>query len=301
MSARLFERAVIAVGGGATRDAGLLRYARFLPQISPGVECRFVRVLNWKQNPGTQELTTYEQAQRQLAASVAEHFGMPNAVCSVLTGDVIDRLLETIAENAADVVLLGHAAGHGARRSLARRLAMKAPCSVWMHPEGTSNEIRRVVAGVDYSETSAYALSLGARIAASVKAECVGLHVYFDEAIAVSAEYETSRRADEQEAFERFVAPLDTSGIAVRPVFVEGPDVVHAVERMAEDSMADLVVMGSRGKSRSASILLGSESDHMLMHAKMPVLIAKRRGERIGLLRALLDRDFRPHDPPRFG
>jgi len=206
-----------------------------------------------------------------------------------------------IAESSADLVLLGHASAHNGRRAMARRLAMKAPCSVWMHPEGASNTIRRVVAAIDYSEPSAYALSLGARIAARGNAECIALHVYFDEAVAASAEYDISLRAGEQQTFERFLAPLDTGGIAVRPLFAEGPDVVQAVERIADDAAADLVVMGSRGQTRSASILLGSESDHMLMDAKVPVLIAKRRGERIGLLQALLDRDFHLQDPPRFG
>ena len=119
--------------------------------------------------------------------------------------------------------------------------------------------------------------------------------------MAASAEYEVSLRAGETAAFERFLAPLDTGGISVRPLFAEGPDVVQAVERIADGARADLVVMGSRGQSRSASILLGSESDHMLMDATIPVLIAKRRGERIGLLQALLDRDFHLQDPPRFG
>ena len=300
MPARLFERAVIAVGD-TVRDAGLLRYARILPLISAGIECQFVHVLNWATNPRTSEHPTHQQALRLLEAGVAQHFGMANAECSVLTGDVIDRLLETIAESSADLVLLGHASEHSGRRALARRLAMKAPCSVWMHPEGASNEIRRVVAAIDYSEPSAYALSLGARIAARGNGECIALHVYFDEAVAAPAEYDISLRAGEQEAFERFVAPLDTGGIPVRPLFAEGPDVVQAVERIADGVAADLVVMGSRGQTRSASILLGSESDHMLMDAKIPVLIAKRRGERIGLLQALLDRDFHLQDPPRFG
>jgi len=38
-----------------------------------------------------------------------------------------------------------------------------------------------------------------------------------------------------------------------------------------------------------------------MMESKVPVLIAKRRGERIGLLQALLDRNFHLQEPPRFG
>ena len=87
----------------------------------------------------------------------------------------------------------------------------------------------------------------------------------------------------------------------MEPVLVEGVDVAEAVDRVSQTDRCDLVVMGSRGQSRSASILLGSESEDMLMESTIPVLIAKRRGERIGLLQALLDRDFHLQDPPRFG
>jgi hypothetical protein len=64
---------------------------------------------------------------------------------------------------------------------------------------------------------------------------------------------------------------------------------------------ADLVVMGGRGQSRSVSILLGSESEGVMMESTIPVLIAKHRGERVGLLQALIDRKFHLQEPPRFG
>jgi len=302
IATRLFERAVIAVGD-AGRDAALIRYARSLHRLSPGMECHFVHVLTWANRPRAAEAQiTHVEALQRLEDAVAKHFAGPGAFCHVLTGDLVDRLLEYIAESGADLVLLGHASEHGGRRALARRLAMKAPCSVWMRPGGASSEVNRVIAAIDYSEPSAYALSLGARIAARAgSADCLALHVYFDQAITASGDSDGARRAGEQEAFRRFAAPLDTGGIPVRPLFEESPDVAHAVERIALATNADLVVMGSRGQSRSASVMLGSESDQMLMEAKVPVLIAKRRGERIGLLQALLDRDFHLQDPPRFG
>jgi hypothetical protein len=59
--------------------------------------------------------------------------------------------------------------------------------------------------------------------------------------------------------------------------------------------------VGTRGQSASAAILLGSESEQMIMESPVPVLVVKARGERIGLLQALLDRDFHDVDSPRFG
>ena len=37
------------------------------------------------------------------------------------------------------------------------------------------------------------------------------------------------------------------------------------------------------------------------MESEIPVLIAKHRGERIGILQALLDRNFHLQESPRFG
>jgi hypothetical protein len=39
----------------------------------------------------------------------------------------------------------------------------------------------------------------------------------------------------------------------------------------------------------------------MLIETTRPVLVTKQRGERIGLLQVLLDRDFQTQDEPRFG
>src|SRR5690349_10864661 len=130
---KLFERVVVAVGD-AERDTGLLRYARVLPILSPGVECLFVHALAWtgKAHSGGPQIT-HRQALDRLENAVERHYGLEGAVCAVLTGDVVDRLLETVAASAADLVLLGHASEHTGRRALARRLAMQAPCSVWMH------------------------------------------------------------------------------------------------------------------------------------------------------------------------
>src|SRR5262249_19249966 len=148
--------------------------------------------------------------------------------------------------------------------------------------------IRRILAAIDYSGHSAQALHLAARIARRAgESECLVLHVDAEEMPEV-----------QREAFERFTAPLDTAGIQLRPVIEESADVAKAIRRVGQEKDVDLIVMGSRGQTRSVSILLGSESEHVLMESSIPVLIAKRRGERIGLLQALLDRNFQLPEPP---
>jgi nucleotide-binding universal stress UspA family protein len=171
-----------------------------------------------------------------------------------------------------------------------------------MKPAGPVSSVRRVVAAIDYSAHSAYALSVAGHVARRAgSSACRALHVYLNEASTATDEYKACDRAREREAFERFTAPLDTAAVEVKPVLVEGVSVAQSVNSLAESDPADLVVMGSRGQSRSVSILLGSESEAVMMESKIPVLIAKRGGERIGLLQALIDRQFQLQEPPRFG
>ena len=299
---KLFERVLVAVDAGAG-GIDLIRYTRTIAGVLGNVELCFVHVLGWStQSQFRSEPITHAQALQRLREDVSTNFDSGPTRCHVLHGNVVDGLLEAAAELAADLIVVGHASEHHGRRSLARRLAMQAPCSVWMKPAGAVSSVRRVVAAIDYSGHSAYALSVAGHIARRAgSSTCRALHVYLNEASSVVDEYKASDRAREREAFERFTAPLDTAAVELQPVLVEGVSVAESVNQLAESDPMDLLVMGSRGQSRSVSILLGSESEGVMMESKIPVLIAKRRGERIGLLQALIDRKFQLQEPPRFG
>ena len=48
--------------------------------------------------------------------------------------------------------------------------------------------------------------------------------------------------------------------------------------------------MGTRGRSRSAAILLGSVTEETIIETGLPLLAVKHFGARMGVLQALLDR-----------
>jgi nucleotide-binding universal stress UspA family protein len=299
---KLFERVLIAVKGGP-EGLDLIRYAGAIAGVLGDVELCFVHVLGWSSHSQFRsEPITHAQALERLLRDVAANLAGARTRCLVLHGNLVDSLLETAAEFEAELILVGHSNQHSGRRSLVRRLAMQAPCSVWMKPVNSTLSLQRVLAAVDYSGHSAYALSVAGHIARRAGSSSLqGLHVYLNEGSAGVDEYRAINRAREREAFDRFTAPLDTANVEVKPVLVEGASVAETINRLADSNPVDLVVMGSRGQSRSASILLGSESEGVIMESGIPVLIAKRRAERIGLLQALLDRKFHLQEAPRFG
>ena len=75
----------------------------------------------------------------------------------------------------------------------------------------------------------------------------------------------------------------------------------RAILRVAESYRADLVVMGTRGRTRAAAMLIGSETEHTLQESGGPVLAVKRLGSHLRFVEALLDPRFRHREGPRFG
>ncbi|HKB01122.1 MAG TPA: SulP family inorganic anion transporter [Gemmataceae bacterium] len=278
---------------GLTRpevDRELVAYASLAARLGPAREVRFTRLL-----PSAADRDS-DQVRSDLRAAVRPHFtGVPNpppVSYDALGLPLMDRLLEHVADQQIDLILVGERRGPADRNAFARRLAMKAPSSVWLVPDGAPATIRRVLVPIDFSEPAADSLRVAAAIARRAGAECLALHVYFNEATVTYEEYDQVIRGQEREAFERFVAPIDLQGVQVTPLFEEGANVAHAITRVGERHGADLIVMSTRGRSRSAAVLLGSVTEEMIVKTPVPLLAVKHFGTRMGVLQALLGKKF---------
>jgi nucleotide-binding universal stress UspA family protein len=123
-------------------------------------------------------------------------------------------------------------------------------------------------------------------------AECLALHVYFNEAVVTYDGYDQVLRGQEQQMYEQFTAAIDCQGVHVRPLFEESARAAHAIDRVARKHGVDAIVMGTRGRSRSAALLLGSVTEEMILSTSVPLLAVKHFGARLSVLQALLDRRF---------
>ncbi|MGD9762850.1 MAG: universal stress protein [Candidatus Binatia bacterium] len=282
-------------------DHDLLRYARLFRDLGEGrVRFSFVHVLPSVEDAMRRGQTprSFADVRSELHAMVTEQFGeVAVADVPVLTGPHLDKLLAAVADAGSDLVMVGHRRSARGRRSSSRRLAMNAPCSVCMVPEGSGPRISAVLAATDFSQPSAHAVSLATLIARRAGHEtCTVVHVLEPSAYGSPA----AERQEIARAFDRFLAPLDLHGVQVQPVQEESRSVAAAVARLVDAGRADLVVLGTRGRGPSAAALLGSESEQVLLESTVPVVVTKDRGERLGILSALLDRKFRGTEP-QFG
>lgn len=285
-----FRRMTVALKRSAA-DVGTIRYAALASRLVGIAEVNFVHVRT--ADAGASATGASAEMEAQLRASTASAFaGAPQHIAvrhAVLEGPLTDQLLAFVAQSKTDLTMVGHGTGHSGRRALARRLAMKAPCSVWMVPEGSPAKISRILVPIDFSPHSADTLQTALSLARACGAACLPLHVYFNEAVVTYEEYDQVLRGQERDAYERFVAPIDTSGVELTPLFEEGANAAHTIERVAQREEADLVVMGTRGRSRSAAILLGSVTEQTLIETRLPLLAVKHFGSHLSVLQALLD------------
>jgi nucleotide-binding universal stress UspA family protein len=283
-----FRRILVPLAGNDT-DRGLLCYAAMLRRILGGPEFRCVHVAR---DPGSEVLRL--RLERQVAGA------LPGAHCDIVEGDPLDSILAAAAEFDADLVLLGHASERR-RRSLARRLAAKAPCSVWMAPAGSSPSILRILIPIDFSRRSADTVAAACALAeAAGLDEALALHVHFNDALVTFDELDEILAEDRDQAFCLFVAPIDLRGVWVKPLFVDSARVADAIVRAAREHDCDLIVMGTRGRSPSAAVLLGSETEQCLMTTTVPLLAVKHFGARLSLMDALRDERLRRRGDARF-
>lgn len=277
-------------------DSELIRFAAMFCSWETVHDVQFVHVL--PRDLSDTKVAGYQTIVDELDQIITRHFAIsvaapPALETVVLSGPLTDRVLAHLVERQSDLVLLGEGSAEQGRRSLARRLAMKATCSVLMMPNQSPTRLRQILVPIDFSKHSEDTLRVAVSLARLAGATCRPIHVYFNEAVVTFEEYDQILRGQERNAYERFIAAIDCSGVEMRPLFVESSNVPHALLRSAEQEPCELIVMGTRGRSRSASILLGSVTDEMLRQTRVPLLAVKHFGAQMNVLETLLDRRFR--------
>jgi SulP family sulfate permease len=281
-------------------DEGLLRYAALVARQSVFERLHVVHVAPAVRR-GAAPVADAESYVARLREAVSRHFDAPADLSyEVVAGHRLDQILGVAIERRADLILLGHRRQHGGRRALARRLAMVSPCAIWMVPEGSPDRVDAILAPVDFSSHSADSLSEATGLAEAFGlASCLALHVFFDPSTLRYDEHVEAVRGEQRQAFDQFIAPVACHGIPVDPVFEESSRTAQAIIRVAQRHEANLIVMGTRGRSTAAAILLGSVTSQTMARTPVPLLAIKHFGSRMSMFEALLNHRFWEQPAPK--
>jgi len=275
------ERRFLAVLSGSPQDEALLRYAAFWTaarrpagEMLPAAPLLGVTVLAGRTRQGAAVVVTAPQAVQTLP---------PSAEARTPVAAVLRRA----AAGGVDGLVVGDGDG----RRLAGDLLRHAACPVWFVPGGALPTVRRVLVPVDFSVRAADSLRVAATLARlSGAAECVALHVYFNDSFLTGPWGERATRQATETAFARFMKPIDTLGVTVTPCFREAADVPRAINEAAAECQADLIVLASRGRTWTAALLQPTVAEQTLRTCRVPLLVVKHFGAARGFLNLLVER-----------
>jgi nucleotide-binding universal stress UspA family protein len=280
------------------------RAARFARAIADetGAELRLVHVMPigglesvavepFYVPPALMEKLTGDRAaeNEEQLAQLEKDLGGERLRTVLLRGEPVQRVVEYAEAEAFDLLVLG-SHGRGPSRlllgSVSEKVSRAAPCPVLVTrgedrtspPQG---RFSRIVVGVDYTSFSAPAAALAARVLAP--GGIIELFHSWDQPYLSAYDIEMKDkselfalaeklRAREAERLDRFAAALDLGPIEVKKVLGSGSPHVAILDR-AEESDADLIVVGAHGRERLDERILGTVADRVLRHANVPVLL----------------------------
>lgn len=267
---------ILAGTDGSERAEEAVRRAAQLASAT-GATLDVAYVIDTKR-PHDAEVEPEAEAALQRAEAIASKEGVA-ATTKVVAGDPAEALLEEAADHAADLVSVGPDAGllggtvHVGR--VAAHVLRHAQSSVMVGRGAGSMFPGIVLCAVDGSDSSVETAGLAARIAVAAGAELRLQHVI---PIFAGDEREWTLDDDEPDPIEiESAAQVARAADAhpIREMAMGRPE--YAIVEAAERDGVDLVVVGSRGLSGVARVLLGSVSEYVAIHAPCSVLVARPR------------------------
>ena len=145
---------------------------------------------------------------------------------------------------------------------------------------------QRILVATDGSDLSSTAVGSAIELAAAIGAEMVALYVvprypvsYFEGGITISVEdiARTEKQWSDkgQAVVDAVQEQARAQGVTAKAVVAQSDLVAESIMSAATKHGCDLVVMASHGRKGIKRILLGSETQHVLTHSTVPVLVLR--------------------------
>lgn len=276
---------IVAATDFSTRSQRAVRRAGHLArQIA--AELTLVHVVDDDQPQALVELEHREADKilNEQIASIAELRGL-RCQAVVTTGEAFDGILKTAKSTAADLIVMG---AH--RKQLLRdifigttieRVIRTGPYPVLMVNTDTEHPYRYVIAGVDMSEPSAHAIKVAKTLGMVDNINLTIVHAFI--AVAKGKLHVANAPQDQIEGYvaqermnasKELFAFLTAQGLG-DPQWshhVEEGGAFEVISRIVKETMPDLVIIGTHGRSAVVKMLIGSVAEEALRSLDVDIL-----------------------------
>lgn len=206
----------------------------------------------------------------------------------------LDSFLRWAKLKDVDLIVMGRKEELKGNGTLADGVAKKAPCSILLLQEKREIKLpKKILMLTDFSPHNHMFYEFGERIAADLHADLVPMHIYevphgYSKTGKTFEEFSHIMKENALNDFKKFAHRHENSELACEMVLNDGRNIGLQITEFAKEINADLILLGSRGRTTSAAVLLGSTAEKLITANKsLPMLIFKRKGETMGFFDAL--------------
>ncbi len=176
------------------------------------------------------------------------------------------------------------------------RLVQQAGCSVLFTPSQAHAHLSRLLVWADRTENSRFAVRTAVELARATGDRHPQVLVHAVYSLGYGQHYTGRTRSQAARDVERltreeltsFLMEIELSGVQLEIVCTCSDDPAAALIDLAAARNMDAVVVGTSDATLPASVLMGGTVKTIVSASPVPVLVAKRKGQKIYFLDALL-------------
>jgi nucleotide-binding universal stress UspA family protein len=274
-------------------DKVVIEYTSFLANIIKPEKIYFINVQksleipeNIKQKFPDLRKPLDEKLEEQMKENVQTNFRSYDNYdieYKVIEGNPFDELLNWISIKNIDLFISGRKKELKGSGILPNKLARKSACSILFIPEKPALRLHEIFVPVDFSKSSEDAFEVALDLAHRDEASTLYIqNIYFvpqgyrqtrlEEEVALAMKEEVT------DQYNKLLSKLYTNGTHLSPIFVSDSTgrIAEIICENAHKRNADLIIMGHKGKTGAAALLMGSTTEKVLrIEEGIPVLVVK--------------------------
>lgn len=281
-------------------DKYILSFLRMNSQVLTSEKIHFIHVeeaLSPHKHEGSAEKSDHPDSSnplKQLNAAIAASFpeADSNYGVRIVQGKPEKEIMKCSTEEGIDLLVVGQKATTQNEVEI-KRLVKKAGTSLLIIPKKDDYSIRNVCVSIDFSDLSKDVAKEAYAIAESIGAKLIGFHSYqvpsgYHKTGKDHQEFAAEMEENAKNDAEKYWRELGLTLPEMHYMYDEENSPAECIVDFAEKNDIDLLLIGSKGRTAAASILLDSVAEEVakLLHT-VPLMILKEKNNNMDMLDAL--------------
>lgn len=214
-----------------------------------------------------------KEIRTQMAAiqGEADKMGVPLAPRIRHHSSPLAVILEEIETIQPNLVIMGRSGRTGLARllmgSVTARVIGHSPVNVLVVPQDATLAFHRILIAAD-----------GSPFGAAAWKEALSLTIQGQVSLfAVAVAQEEGNLQEAEKIVGQMRAEAGVQGVSITTIIPQGQAVADAIVQVARRQRADLIILGSHGRTGLSRLLMGSVTERVIGQAPCPVMVVKKR------------------------